>query len=94
MAFVFTFDPQAAGKMSAAKYDEVIKTLEAAGVGNPKGRLYHVCYGDPGDLHITDIWDTMDNFHAFGQTLLPILQKLGIDAGLPQVSNVHSTIQG
>ncbi len=94
MAFVFTFDPQAGGNMTAAKYDEVIKQLEAAGAGIPKGRLYHVCYGDPSDLHVTDIWDTMDNFQAFGQTLLPILQKQGIDVGQPQVNLIHSIIKG
>lgn len=93
MAFVFTFDPQG-GKMNAAQYDDVIKQLEAAGAGKPKGRSYHVCYGDPNDLHVTDVWDTIENFQAFGQTLLPILQKMGIDAGQPQVNPVHNIIKG
>jgi hypothetical protein len=93
MAFVFTFDPQANG-MSAAQYDDVIRKLEAAGAGKPAGRLYHVCYGEPNDLHVTDVWDSMENFEAFGQTLMPILQKEGIDPGKPQVSIVHSVIKG
>ncbi len=93
MSFVFTFDPSGGG-MSAAKYDEVIKKLAAAGQGNPKGRLYHVCYGDPNDLHVTDVWDSMENFQAFGQTLMPILQSLGIDPGQPRVNPVHNVIKG
>jgi hypothetical protein len=93
MSFIFTFDPQG-GTMTAAQYDDVIKQLEATGTGKPKGRLYHVCYGDPGDLHVTDVWDTMENFQAFGQTLLPILQKQGIDVGQPQVNAVHNIIKG
>jgi len=36
----------------AAKYEEVIKKLEAKWAGAPKGRSYHVSYGDPGkELH-------------------------------------------
>jgi len=93
MSFVFTFEP-AGGGMSTAKYDQVIMKLIAAGEGNPKGRLYHVCYGDPNDLHVTDVWDSTENFEAFGKTLMPILQEMGINVGQPQVKPVHNIIEG
>ena len=93
MAFIFTFDPQGS-MMNATQYDDLIKKLESAGAGKPKGRLYHVCYGEPGDLHVTDVWDSMENFEKFGQTLLPLLQKQGIDPGQPKVFPVHNTING
>jgi hypothetical protein len=93
MPFVLTFDSEAGG-MTAAQYDEIIKKLEAAGAGKPAGRLYHVCYGEPANLHVTDVWDSMENFQAFGQTLMPLLQKLGVDPGQPKANPVHRIIKG
>lgn len=92
MSFVFTFTPAAAG-MTSTKYDECIKRLEAAGVANPRGRLYHVCYGDPNNLMVTDVWDSVENFQKFGETLMPILKEIGIDPGAPAVHPVHSIIE-
>jgi len=80
--------------MTTTKYDECIKKLTAAGAGAPKGRSYHVCYGDPKGVHVTDIWNSMEDFEAFGQTLVPILQSLGIDPGQPDVKEVHNIIKG
>ena len=91
MSFVIMFSPVG---MSSAKYDECIAKLKAAGAGAPKGREYHVCYGNPSGLNVTDIWDSMENFEAFGQTLMPILQSLGVDPGQPDVREVHSIIEG
>lgn len=91
MSFVLRFTP--AG-FTAAKYDEAIKQLEAAGAGSPKGRSYHVCFGDPNNLYVSDIWDNMEDFQAFGKTLLPIMQALGVDPGQPVVLPVHNIIIG
>lgn len=91
MAFVLRFTPKG---MTVAKYDEVIQKLKAAGAGAPKGRTYHVCFGDPNNLHVSDIWDNMEDFQAFGETLLPIMQSLGVDPGQPAVIEVHNVIVG
>jgi len=53
------------GEFTSAKYDEVIKRLEAAGEGHPPGRLFHVCFGDKENLRVSDIWDTRENFDRF-----------------------------
>ena len=90
MAFVFTFTP--ATGMAAKQYDTIISRLEKAGAGNPKGRLYHVCYGNQNDLRVTDVWDTKENFNQFGKTLMPILQEVGVDPGQPDVQEVHKII--
>lgn len=89
MSYLLTF---AADGMSADKYDEVIKKLEASGAGNPKGRLYHVSYGDQNNLHVADVWDTMENFQAFGEILMPILQQMNINPGQPVPQPVHNII--
>lgn len=80
--------------MTAAKYDEVVKRLEQAGAGSPAGRQYHVCFGDKDNLRVSDIWDSREAFDRFGQTLRPIMQELGIEAGEPEVLEVYNTIEG
>ncbi len=90
MAIVIRFTSQG---MNAAKYDEIIRRLEAAGAGAPAGRLYHVCFGDKENLRVSDIWDSMENFEEFGKTLIPILQDVGVDAGQPEILEVHNIIK-
>jgi hypothetical protein len=91
MSFVLRFTPTG---FTAAKYDEVIKQLNTAGAGAPKGRSYHVCFGDPNNLYVSDIWDNMEDFQAFGKTLLPIMQSVGVDPGQPAILPVHNVIVG
>ncbi len=91
MAIVMRFTPQA---LTAAKYDEVIRRLEAAGAGAPAGRLYHVCFGNKEELRVSEIWDSMENFEEFGKTLMPIMQDVGVDPGQPEIVEVHNIIKG
>lgn len=91
MALGYYFTPKA---MSKAQYDETIKQLEAAGAGAPAGRLYHVCFEVGGKLRVFDVWDSAEAFDQFGQTLMPILQGLGVDPGQPEICPVHNIIKG
>ena len=91
MAFTITFTPTG---MTAAKYDQVIKRLAAAGAGAPSGRLFHTAYGPPNALRVVDIWASMEQFQAFGATLMPILAAEGIDVGTPDVQPQHNSIVG
>ena len=90
MAVVLRF---AAPGFTAAKYEETLKKLEQAGQGSPAGRLYHVCFGDKDNLRVNDIWDSRESFEKFGQTLMPIMQELGIE-GEPEFFEVHNIIEG
>jgi len=91
MPFVVRFVPKS---MSSQQYDEVIKRLDAAGAGSPQGRIFHVAFGDPDALRVSDIWDTKENFERFGQTLMPILQDVGIDPGAPDFIETHNIRAG
>jgi hypothetical protein len=91
MAVVLRFAPEG---MTAAKYDECIERLEQAGAESPEGRLYHVCFGDKDNIRVSDIWESVEAFERFGQTLRPILEDLGIDSGEPEVLEVHNLIAG
>jgi len=78
--------------MSAAKYDECVKLLKKAGVGNPAGRSYHASFGPKDDLMVFDVWTSQAAFDKFGKKLMPILQQLGINMKEPSVMPVHKVI--
>ena len=79
---------------TAAQYDEIIRRLDAAGAGEPAGRLYHACFGSGDKLQVFDIWESQQAFDKFGETMVPIVQEVGIDLGQPMVEPVHNLIQG
>ena len=79
--------------LSAAQYDEVMQKLDAAGQGKPKGRLHHSTFGPDDQLMIYDVWDSQEDFDAFGAVLMPILAEVGLDPGQPDVMPVHSVVQ-
>ena len=80
--------------VTAAQYDEIIRRLEAAGAGKPAGRLHHACFGSGDKLQVFDIWESQRAFEKFGETMLPIVQEVGLDLGQPMVEPVHNLIQG
>jgi hypothetical protein len=90
MTIAVYFHPEA---MTAKDYDEAIGRLDAAGAGRPAGRLHHSVFGPPDRLMVYDVWDSAESLEAFGQTLMPILAEIGIDAGQPEVMPVHNMIQ-
>jgi hypothetical protein len=90
MAISMYFHPEG---FTAAKYDEAIAQLDAAGAGSPHGRLHHSAFGPPDSLMVYDVWESQELFAKFGETLIPILTNLGIDPGQPDVMAVHNLIQ-
>ena len=80
-------------QLTTERYSEVLKQLEAAGVGSPKGRLYHASFGDPSDLQVFDVWNSQEEFDAFGAVLIPILEKAGVTPGQPQIMPIHNVIE-
>ena len=90
MAIAVLFHPSA---MSAEQYDEATRRLDAAGAGDPAGRVYHVCFGPSDKLRVFDLWDSEENFDAFSRTLLPILEELGLNSAEPEVCDVHNIMR-
>ena len=91
MAIGIYFNP---ASMNASQYDDIIKRLEQAGAGKPSGRLHHVCFGSGDKLQVFDLWESQEAFDKFGETLVPILQQVGLDTGEPMVEPVHNIIGG
>lgn len=88
MTIAATFDIDC----TTSQYDEVMLDLEAAGVGRPDGRRLHVaCAGGRGVV-VVDVWDSAEQLDAFASSLVPTLDKHGIEAPAPQVSVVHNLL--
>ena len=64
---------------TSAQYEEIWVRLDAAGLHDPQGRLCHVSWGDDGAIQALDVWESMADFEAFGQTLIPIATELGVE---------------
>jgi len=90
MAIVALFDVTGA---DTSKYDEVIRRLTEMGQREPDGQMYHVCYGDKQNLQVINVFESAAKLDAFGATLMPILQDMGIEAK-PTVYEVYNIIEG
>jgi hypothetical protein len=93
MAFGLYFQPQG---FSKANYDAALKQLEQAGAGFGKvpGRTFHCAMEVDGNITVFDVWESMEQFQKFGETLVPIMKKLGADPGTPMVMKIHNLQKG
>ncbi len=89
LGFYFTH-----GGFTPDMYNTVIKQLDDAGVGTPKGRSIHVALESNGEIQVFDVWDSQEEFDAFGETLVPILAAAGVTLNAPMVAGVHNVIMG
>ena len=91
MSIVVRFNPTS---MTAEKYDGTLRRIEAAGTFPPDGLDYHICFGSAGNLRVSEIWDSPEQFAAFGERLMPILADAGIEfSGEPEILEVHRIIK-
>jgi len=79
--------------MTLDQFNETHRRLADAGAAEPEGRIHHSCFGDDGELMVYDIWESPETFQAFGQTMMPILAEVGVDAGEPSIMAVHRVDQ-
>jgi hypothetical protein len=90
MAIAVYFHPES---VNTAQYEDVMKRLDAAGVGSPAGRQHHSSFGPPDHIMVYEVWDSPESFEKFGETLMPILGEVGIDPGQPEVMPLHNMVQ-
>lgn len=75
------------------QYDQIIKELEVAGYGHPKGRLSHLAARkDNGSYFVVDVWESAEDLERFGGVLLPLIEKIGGNPPALRVSPLHHTI--
>jgi hypothetical protein len=91
LSIVVRFNPK---NVTQAMYDESVRRLEEAGAWpNPDGLQMHVLFGSEGNLRVSEIWDSREQLEAFGATMMPILEEVGVEfAGPPEIFEVHNLI--
>jgi hypothetical protein len=76
--------------VTSEQYDNVWKDLRASGNAYPKGLLSHVAAAKPnGGWKVVDVWESAERFQAFGDTLMPLLEKNNIPQIQPEILPVH-----
>jgi hypothetical protein len=74
------------------QYNQARKGLEASGA-NTTGRKHHSCFGEDGQLMVFEIWDSQENYEAFGKFLMPVLQEVGIVPSTQDIMHVENIEQ-
>lgn len=54
---------------------------------------YHVCFGSAESIRVSEIWDSREQWEAYGERLMPLLAELGIEPAEPEVFEVHNIIR-
>ena len=90
MSIVVRFTPTS---LTAEKYDESVRRLTESGDFPPDGMDYHICFGTDGNLRVSEVYDSREQFEAFGEVLMPVLADIGIEPGEPDVVDVHNIVR-
>ena len=79
--------------VTTEQYDESIRRLEKSGDWLPEGLEYHVAFKSDGKFRVNEIWDSREQFEAFGERLMPVLKDVGIEPGEPELLETHNVIK-
>ena len=79
--------------VTSEQYDESIRRLEKSGDWLPEGLEYHVAFKSDGKFRVSEIWDSREQFDAFGERLMPVLKDVGIEPGQPEMLEIHNIIK-
>jgi hypothetical protein len=90
MSILVRFAP---ASLTATQYDEAIAKLEEAGIMPADGLEVHVCFGSDPNLRVSEIWESEDQWKAFGEKLMPVLAEVGIEPGQPEQLSIHNIIR-
>jgi hypothetical protein len=91
MSILARFTPASA--VTIQQYDETIRRLQESGDFPPDGLEYHVAFDPDDNLRVSEIWDSQEQFEAFGKRLMPILAEAGIDPGEPELLQIHNIVK-
>ena len=79
---------------TSEQYDEVVRRLEESGEMPADGFDYHVAFHSNGQLLVSEVWDSREEFEAFGQRVMPLLADVALEhSGEPEILEVHNIIR-
>lgn len=95
MPVVAVFQPPG---FTQEQYEESVRRLTGGGarLGSPAdwpvdGLLAHVAGQGESGFRVVDVWESEDAFRRFGETLMPILQDIGV-GGAPDIYPAHTFV--
>lgn len=90
MSILATFSPPS---MTVEQYDEIVNRLYEEGIQPAPGLNTEIAFGSGDQIKVMVLFDSPEQFEAFGQKLEPILAEYNMDPGGPTVFKVHNVIQ-
>lgn len=90
MSILVRFAP---ASLTQEQYDTSVRRLEQQGIFPPDGMDFHVCFGTEPKLRVSEIWDSREQWEAFGEQLMPVLAEVGIQPGEPEVLEVGNIVR-
>jgi len=91
MSILVRFAP---ASMTTEQYEQIKRAVSENGEFPPPGMELHVCFGPEGQRRVSEIWASREQFDAFGQRLMPEIERAGVDPGTPEFHEVHSMVMG
>ena len=79
--------------MTAEQYDAIVARLYEEGIHPAPGLELEVCFGSGDQMKVSLLFDSQEEFEAFGARLRPVLADMGMDPGQPEVVEVHNVIR-
>jgi hypothetical protein len=79
-----------------AKYDEVLRKLNSTpGGSDTTGRLFHWVARTGGDIRITDVWESREQFEAYYRDhIAPAASEAGLYIGDVTIVEVYNYLAG
>jgi hypothetical protein len=86
--------------LTQERYEESVRRLtdgksrlESSADWPVEGLLAHVAGQGANGFRVVDVWESDDAFRRFGETLMPILQDVGVE-GQPEIYPAHTFVSG
>jgi hypothetical protein len=84
--------------LTQEQYEETVRRItggksrmESPGDWPVEGLLAHIPGQGPNGFRVVDVWESEDAFRRFGETLVPILQEIGVE-GEPEIYPAHTFV--
>jgi len=84
--------------LTQERYEESVRKLTGGGnrLESPadwpvEGLLVHIAGEGENGFRVVDVWESEDSFRRFGETLMPILQEIGVE-GQPEIYPAHTFV--
>ena len=87
MSVLVRYQPE---NLTREQYDEVSRRIQGMVSWPPEGCELHVMFGDEGSMRVSEIWSSEEQWRAFGERLMPVLDEVGVKhVGEPELFQVH-----